>query len=729
MTTMPTGTRHVHTYCRICEAHCGLVVEVGPQEEVVSIKPDKGHPVSKGFSCLKGTSLGGLHHDPDRLNYPMKRVNGVLQRISWEQAIHEIGARVRALRSAHGDRSIAMYQGNPTYFSFQNILYATAFLESIGSPNLFASHSVDVNNKLHASTEIFGRSMVHPIPDMEYTEFLMILGSNPVVSQMSVIHLPNPVAKLKAIEARGGRVVLVDPRRTETAQHLGQHVFIRPGTDVYLLLGLLHTIVGRPGFDPTAAYTHADGVDQLVAAARAWSPEVVAPITGIDAAVIRELACAYAQARGASLYMSTGVNMGPHGTLCYWLVQGLSVLTGNLDRRGGMLVPRGAIDSLKLAQAIGLGGFDEHRTLVGQWHRVAGCFPSASLAEEIETPHPQHIRALFVSAGNPVHSLPQGRRLAQAMQHLDLLVAVDIYPSETTSLAHYVLPATDMLERSDFPVSHMALQETSHAQFTSAVVAQKFERRTEWQIYSDLALACGARWSLRSICNLLPHVNHLLGALRLRRSYPPSPVITPETLLGLLLRWGGLTRLAFLKKHPQGQLLPATEPGSFLGKRVPHPNGKLRLWPAAFGVALGALRPPAEPAQDGSLQLIGQRQRKSHNSWMHNNPALSLPDVVCALMHPDDARARRIGDGDRVALISGPARLEFVVRITQDILTGVVAVPHGWGHQGSGLRRASQMAAGNVNDLIPSGAGDMEALSGQAIMLGHPVQVERAGAP
>jgi len=714
------------TYCRICEAHCGLTVEVSEDNKVINVTPDKEHPVSKGYACIKGTGIGSLHSDPDRLNYPLKRVNGVLQRISWNQAIQEIGTKVKSLRKDHGNRAIAMYQGNPSFFSFQNILYSSAFLESIKSENMFASHSVDGNNKYEAVTQIYGRSMVHPVVDLENTNFFMCLGSNPVVSQMSIIQVLNPLQKFKAIEARGGKVIFVDPRKTETADKVGEQVFIKPGTDVYLLLAMLHVITHEHTFDTQYAKQYSHGVDEFIKNAKLWTPEKAEAITGINAQTIRDIALQYRDADGAALYMSTGLNMGPFGTLSYWLIQGLNLITGNIDRKGGLLLPKGAFDAVKLAQLIGLGGFDEHRTLVGNWHRVAGCFPSSTLAEEITVDHPDRIRALFISAGNPVHSLPNGKALKDALPKLDLVVSVDIYQNQTSEYADYVLPATDMLERSDFPVSHMVLQETPHAQYTPAMVPPKFERRPEWEIFSDLAIACGAKPFAQSACNFLPHLNRTLSKI----PGVSDRAVKPDHLLSLLLRWGGKVSLKELKANPNGVLLGSTLPNSFLGKRVPTEDGMVQLWPTKLIKDLPRLDTMAETflAPTDKLHLIGQRDRRSHNSWMHNNPHIKQPNGNLALINPIDAKKRGISDLDEIKVSTEQGSVNLTVHITDGVCKGVIAVPHGWGHQGSNMKRAAGLKGSNINVVIPGGPENMEPASGQAIMTGHLVSVEKVAA-
>jgi formate dehydrogenase len=711
------------TYCRICEAHCGLEVDISSEQKILSVKPDKTHPVSKGYACIKGTAAGALHSDPDRVNYPMKRVNGKLIRISWDQAINEIGIKVKDLRKNHGDRSIAMYQGNPSFFSFQNIMYSSAFLESLNSENMFASHSVDGNNKYEAATQIFGRSMVHPVPDLGNINFFMCFGSNPMASQMSIIQVLNPLQKFKDIEERGGKVIFVDPRKTETAQKVGEQLFIKPGTDVYLLLAMLHVITHENNFDKHYANRYADGVDEFIENAKYWTPERVAEITGINAEYIRKTAVEFRDADGAALYMSTGVNMGPFGTLSYWLVQGLNFITGNLDRKGGLLLPRGVFDAVKLAKMIGLGEFDKHRTLVGKWHRVAGCFPSSTLAEEIEVEHPDKIRALFVSAGNPVHSLPNGQALEAALKKLDLVVSIDIYPNKTSEYAHYVLPATDMLERADFPASHMVLQETPHTQYTTAMVSPKFERRPEWEIFSDLAIACGAKVFGQSVCNILPHLNRGLSKIPGVSKHP----VKPEHLLSLLLKWGNKVSLKQLKTNPQGVLLGPTEPHSFLGKRVPTKNGKVQLWPEKLITDLPRLKLLSDSflQKTDQLYLIGQRDRRSHNSWMHNNPRIKQASTHNAILNTIDAKQRNISQQDKIEISSAQGHIILNVHITDDIAPGVIAVPHGWGHQESGLNNAAKLPGENINKVIPGGPQNMEPASGQAIMVGHLVTVKK----
>ncbi len=711
----------MRTFCRICEVYCGLVAEVD-DGRVLALRPDRDHPVSRGYACVKGLGLGALHDDPHRLDHPLKRVGDVYQRISWDQAITEIGARVRTLVDAHGPRAVALYQGNPTFFSFQAVLMSSAFVEALGSPNVFASHSVDTNNKFHVSTAMYGLSLVHPVPDLDRMRFLMCLGTNPTVSQMSVLQVADATAALRGIVDRGGRVVMVDPRRSETVRKVGEHVPIRPGTDAYLLAAMLHVLTAELGADVDRVRAVASGVDEVLAVVAPWSPERATAVTGIPAETIRELATAYATAEGAALYMSTGVNMGPFGSVAYWLLQCLNLISGNLDRAGGLLVPEGAFDVLRLSAALGLGTFDEHRTTDGRWHRVAGAFPVAALADEITTDHPDRVRALFVTAGNPVHSVPDGsRRLVEAMRRLDLVVSIDLYRNETAALADYVLPATDMLERSDFTITHQVLQVVPHVQWTPAVVPPAHERREEWRTFADLAEASGTPLLGATAANALPRLNRLL------RRLPGRPELTPDRLIALLLRWGRRTSMRELRRHPEGVLLPRSEPGTFLGRRVRTADGLVHLAPpelVADAARLGELE--AELSRTDVLRLVGRRDRRSHNSWMHGNPRISQPaGGNTVLLHPQDAVERGIAEGDTIEVSSPTGSVRLPCSLTEDVARGVVVVPHGWGHATSGHPRARSLPGANVNDVIPGGPAHMDPVSGQAVMLAHAVEVRR----
>ncbi|MFT4997640.1 MAG: anaerobic selenocysteine-containing dehydrogenase [Chitinophagales bacterium] len=708
------------TYCRICEAHCGLDIDIDSNTEtILKIRADKTHPVSRGYACIKGIGLDAIHHDSQRLNHPLKKVGNSWQQISWPQAIEEIGAKVKALAATHSPRSIAMYAGNPTFFNFKSVMFVHDFLKSIGSSNLFSSHSIDVNNKLFTATKVYGRSMVHPIPDFDNTQFFMCLGSNPVVSQMSFLLIPNALGELQKIEQRGGKVVIVDPRKTETAEKVGEHVFIRPSSDVYLLLAMLNIMAAQYLPDLDQYDYAATDIEAFIAIGKEWTPERCAELTGISALSLRELARQYFTADGAVLYMSTGVNMGPFGSICYWLIQGLSLLSGNLDSKGGLIFSQGPFDAVQLAEDLGIGGEEDGRTLQDGWGKVASCFPSNALADEILIDHPEKIRALFVLAGNPVHSIP-GNNMPAAMAELELVVSIDIYQNETAMYADYILPATDMLERSDFPISWTSLRSTPFTQYTKRVIAPKFERREEWEILSDLAIACGASPFALTTCNALAHINRWLNWL------PGDLRLTPDHILALLLKKGGRTTLKQLRDAPQGVPLPAPPVGLFLGVQVPTIDNKMQLAPVALMEDLSRLDDIAQRLlQQQGLVLIGQRERKTHNSWMHSSPFIKHKNSNAVLINPADALARNVTDGDIVTLAGNNSELQLPVKITENIMPGVVVVPHGWGHAASGVASAQQSPGENINYIIPGGNGNIEPVSGQAIIHGHSVELSK----
>lgn len=708
------------TFCRICEALCGLEVEVEEKsEKILKIRPDKSHPVSQGYVCIKGMGLGTMHHDPGRLNHPLKKNGDEWEQISWKQAISEIGRKIRAIKEQHSPRAIGMYAGNPTFFNFKNVIFVHDFLMALESPNFFASHSIDVNNKLYTAMKVYGRSMVHPLPDFENTTFLMCFGTNPVVSQMSVLSIPNAIGQLQAIEGRGGKVIMVDPRRTETADKVGEHLFIRPGTDVYLLLSMLHVLAEDYKPDITRFQDVADGVQTFLNIGKNWTPNRCAKLTGISEDKIRDIAKQYFEAAGASLYMSTGVNMGPFGSLTYWLMQGLSLLSGNLDKAGGQIFYQGAFDAIALSEKLHLGSEEPHRTLKDGWSRVAGAFPASALADEILIDHPDKIRALFVHAGNPVHSIP-GNRMARALEELELVVSIDIYHNETAQYADYVLPATDMLERSDYPISWTDLRAKPWAQYTDRVVSPKYERREEWEIISDLAIACGASAFSLNSCGTLAHINRGLGKL------PGEWRITPDVMLNQTLRQGKQVNLKQLKRAPQG--IPLNDPliGEFLGRRVSTPNKKMQLSPKALMddlVRLDSIE--SSLLNENGLVLIGRRERKTHNGWMHNSPHIKHTKPNHVTINPTDSNARNIIEGDRVTILGNGNKITLPVKISDEIMPGVIAIPHGWGHGNSGVKHARGTAGENVNKIIPGGANHMEPTSGQAVMLGHVVDIQK----
>jgi anaerobic selenocysteine-containing dehydrogenase len=720
------------TYCRICESLCGLKVAVeidaAGNERITSVTPDKQHPASRGFACVKGTHYGGIHHDKDRVNHPLKRIGGRFERISWKQAMEEIGSKTKVLKQKHGPRTLAHYMGNPTFFDLGASLCLPDFMQLLGSPNVYCSHSIDANNKIAVSKAMYGVPLLMPIPDLMHCRYLICLGGNPAVSKMSGISVADPIQKLRNIEKQGGKVVIVDPRKTETAEKVGTHMAITPGTDVYLLSALLHVMAHEIGFTEEQmepAKRHSTGITEFIDFAADWPPERVAPLTGISASEIRRLAEEYYHAEGAALYMSTGLNMGPFGSQCHWLVQGINLVSGNLDREGGVTVRQGPYEWLPAAfnyearQEREIGG---DRTLEEGWKKEAGFFPTGSLPDEILSPHKKHIRALFISAGNPCHSTPHNR-WHEAMRSLELVVCVDIYINETAAdYADYILPTIDMFERPDLPLIIFPYQAVPHAQFTEAVVEPKFERKPSWEIFSELFLACGGKLSFKPL-SLLAFGNKLSSMIPLINKR-----ITPFVFAALALRKSKIASFKQLKNAPNGIPLPAASAGKFFKELWPA-NRKIDLFPFEIRKdlprleryekeILGSKKSAASP-----LYLIGKRERRTHNSWVHFNPDIKQPAENKAILNPDDARQRNIRDNDPVWISSDAGRICLRAKLSEEMTPGVVAVPHGWGHKKAHSTHAAGHGGDNINKVI---LPEMDPVSGQAMMVARKIYVEKA---
>ncbi|MCU0702178.1 MAG: molybdopterin-dependent oxidoreductase, partial [Myxococcaceae bacterium] len=444
---MADGTHH--TFCRICEALCGLTVTV-ENNQVTRIAPDDAHVATRGFSCPKGLKQAKLYASGDRIKYPEKRVGDRWERITWAQAMEEIGNKVRQLRGERGPDSIAMYVGTAAGFGVLHPVFAQGFLTAVGSKSMYASATQDCSNKFAVSNLVYGFPFTQPFPDLDHTECLIIVGANPVISKWSFLQVPNPGKTLQEMKARGARVIVIDPRRTETAKVAGEHHFIRPNTDPYFYLSFLNELERQGGVRRDIAETQAEGIDEVLALARAWPAERTAPITTIPTETLRELVTVFRTAKGASIYSSTGVNMGTNGSLGFWLQECINLLSGNLDRRGGTLVGRGVIDFPAFGKKNGV-LVRPDRSRIGDFLSVNDAFPGGILADEILTPGPKQVRALFVTGGNPLITMANAGRLKKAFGELELLVTLDLFRNETGSLAHYVLPATTPLERPDLP--------------------------------------------------------------------------------------------------------------------------------------------------------------------------------------------------------------------------------------------------------------------------------------
>ena len=722
------STRTEFTFCRICEATCGLKATI-EGDRVVALEPDEEHVVSKGYSCIKGLRYHEIHHSPDRLRAPLKRVGGRFEEISWEQALDEIGAKVRQLVKDHGGDSVSAYLGNPIAFSLLPPVLTAAFLQGLGSRNLFQTGSQDCNNKFAAAQRVYGFPFIQPFPDVDRTQCLIMIGSNPAVSRASFMQLPDPIRRLRAIEGRGGKVFLVNPRRTETAKQMGTQVFIRPDTDVYFLLSFLHEVVRRDAIDHERVGLHMKGLDALQKVSESWPPERTSEITGISAETLRAMVDAYTQADGAALFLSTGVNQGSQGTLAFWIQEAINAITGNLDRLGGTLVGYGYIkDFPKHARKSGHTMRDDV-SRIGQLPSVVDTFPAGLMADEILTPGEGQVRAMVCLSGNPLLTVPNSNgRLEEALKALELLVVIDIFRNETANHAHYILPGTSAFQRPDLPFvfqSLMGAQPIPYVQYTDALLPPEGEQRDETMILLQLAAACGSTlFGSRMVDGFL---NGWMGLGKLP-AVGSRLGLTPERFLGLMARAFRLGSLSSLRNEPHGRLLEANQGQDFLGQRVVTGDGLVNLAPVELVEAARNLEATFEQerTQRHKLKLISKREQHSHNSWLHNHPRFveGKRSTNYLYMNPSDGKTAGVESGAMVEVRSSAGSVRLPVQLTDEMMVGAVALPHGWGHQAAdGLSVASQTTGANANLLAADGPDALEYFSGMAKLNGIWVEV------
>jgi anaerobic selenocysteine-containing dehydrogenase len=700
------------TFCRICEAHCGMIASV-EGDRVVKLRPDADHPLSRGYACPKGIAMLDVQNDPDRVTHPLrKRPDGGFERVSWDEALDDIGDRLRATIDANGPASVGWYMGNPGAFSYSHPLWSKGFVDALGSPHYWTASSQDVANRFAASALLYGSPLVIPIPDLQRTDFLLMLGANPLVSHGSVLTAPRVREQLNAIVNRGGRVVVVDPRRSETARAY-EHVAVRPDSDAWLLLSLLHVIFEEGLTDEVALARQADDAGALRAAAAAHPPEETEARTGVPADTVRALARDLASAPSAAVYGRTGSCLGRFGTLVAHLIDVLNAVTGNLDRPGGAVFGRPAVALDEVGEQTGLATYGSEQSRFGDFPDVIGAMPATLMPREITTPGERQVRALFVSAGNPVLSVPDGDALEAALDQLDLMVSLDFYVNETNKHADYVLPAATWLEREDVPIAFLGFYTTPFVQYTDPVIPPTGEARDEWEVIDAISRRIGiAPYSDKRL--------RKLGELGIR--------LKPRQIVDLLLRTGpGRTSIKKLKQYPHGLVTSAWIPTGVLSEKVRHDDKRVHLTPPAILGELDRLQSANGDDPERPLRLIGLRELRSHNSWMHNAKLLMRGGRTQTLrVHPDDAAAHGLDDGDMVRLASKSGAVEVPVLITDDMTPGTVALPHGWGHRG-GWQTANAAGGVNVNVLASSEVEDLEPLAGMAFLNGIPVSLEPVG--
>jgi anaerobic selenocysteine-containing dehydrogenase len=734
--------------CPFCEATCGLEVET-KGTEVVSVRGDERDVLSHGFICPKAYGLKQLHEDPDRLTTPLIRRDGELREATWDEAFEEIDRRLTPLLAEHGRNAVAVYIGNPNAHNLSSLAYGPVWLRALGSQNIYSASTVDQMPKQVSSGLMFGHLLSVPVPDVDRTDHLLILGANPLVSNGSLLTAPDMRGRLRAIRERGGKVVVVDPRRTRTAEEADEHHYIRPGADALLLAAMACTLVEEDLVDPGRLAEHVDGLEQVTQVVRDFSPELVADACGVEAGEIRRMAHELAAAERAAVYARIGTCTQEFGTLASWLVDVLNVLTGNLDREGGAMFPLAAAGQRNASGTPGAG----KGVRIGRWQsRVRGLpetfgeLPVAALAEEIETPGEGQVRALVTVAGNPVVSTPNSERLETAIEGLDFMLAVDIYVNETTRHADVVLPGPEPLEKSHYDLALYQLAVHNVANYSSPVFEPSGP--PEWRTFLRLAgvlAGQGPDADLDALDDLVIStvVQREVGDAGSRvAGREPAELIEaleprrgPERVLDFMLRVGpygdsfgaepdGLT-LDVLEAHPHGiDLGPHRE-------RVPEvlrtSSGKIELAPEALIADVERLQGALARERNGGLVLIGRRQLRSNNSWMHNLPALVKGKDRCTLhIHPDDAQRLGLEDGGRAVISSAAGQIEAPVELTDGIMPGVVSIPHGWGHDAPGVKMRVASDHPGVNTNVLADESQVDPLSGNAVLNGIPVEVRAA---
>lgn len=689
-------TRIVSRQCTLCEAHCGIRVTV-EGDRVVRIEGNPDDVLSEGYICPKATAMGALHHDPDRLRTPVRRVGDRFEPIGWDEAFREIGQRLRRIRSEHGSSAIGMYLGNPAAHS-SSVLYGVLLRVALATRNFFSASSIDQLPQEFAAWRMFGSNVLMPVADIDRTDRLVILGANPAVSNGSVTTMPNAKQRIKRVRERGGTVVVIDPRRTETARLADQHIAVVPGGDVYLLLAVLNVLIDEKLCDERAVRARCSGWDELRETVAQCTPEVAAPHAGVDAETIRGFARDHAAARSAVLYARIGVCQQVTGTLTHWLVNTINAVTGNLDRAGGQMFATAPVDAARYGKYLPMGhGAWTDRS--GRYKSFRSELPVAALADEILTEGRGQIRAMVTYAGNPVLSTPQRGRLDAALESLDFFVAVDMYVTETTRHADIILPPVSQLEREDVNLLFPVFSVRNNLRYDAKVFEPSADGLEDWEIMARLVTEVVPLPARRLTGRMLNAMFERLSPVRL------AALGIAAGPYGVLRRGRAGLTITKLRASAGGIDLGPLRPRlrTLIGTR----DRKVRLAPQDFRAEVAKLLadlPATPPAgADGfDLRLIGRRHLRSNNSWLHNVPAMVKGRDRCTvLMHPADAGARGLADGEPVTVTSSSGSIVVTLEVGDDIRPGTVAIPHGWGHRepGVGWRVAASLPGANVNLL------------------------------
>ncbi|HEY2161193.1 MAG TPA: molybdopterin-dependent oxidoreductase [Solirubrobacteraceae bacterium] len=739
MSASANGHSTAYRTCPLCEATCGLEIEL-EGDEVASIRGDKDDVFSHGFICPKGFALKELHSDPDKIRTPLiKQGDGSFAPATWDEAFALIDERLKPIL-AEDRNAVAVYLGNPSAHNISNLLYGRVLLRALGTRNNYSASTVDQFPKQMSSALLFGTATTVPVPDLDRTDYLLMLGANPLQSNGSLMTAPDVRGRLRAIRARGGKVVVIDPRRTRTAEEADEHQFIRPGTDAHFLFSLAHVLFEEGLANPGERLeTIAAGLEDVRRLAEPFSPEAASSACGIDPDDIRRIARELAAAPTAAIYGRIGTCTQEFGTLASWLVDVLNFVTGNLDREGGAMFPLGAAGHSNASGPPGKGRgarFGRWRSRVRGLNEIFGELPVACLAEEIDTPGEGQVRALFTISGNPVVSTPNSERLDAALEQLEFMVSLDIYVNETARHADVILPAPSPLRRSHYDLALYLFAVRNVANYSPPLLPPEPELPDEWVTLlrlTGIAAGLGPDADVAAIDEQVAR-----AGIEREAKTPGSPFegravdevlaeleprVGPERLLDLQLRAGpyGLT-LEQLEAAPHGIDLGPLKPR--LPEALRTASGKIELAPEPIVADVERLRASLERPRNGAMVLVGRRQLRSNNSWMHNLPVLVKGKARCTLqVHPDDAERHGLIDGEPAELRSRAGAVTASVEVTDTVMPGVCSLPHGWGHDVAGTEQRVASAHAGTNSNVVADELFVDVLSGNAVLNGIPVEL------
>jgi anaerobic selenocysteine-containing dehydrogenase len=754
MTTAPApdATRTAIRTCPLCEATCGLEITVGPGEQVVRIRGDRNDVFSHGFICPKGSTLKQLHEDPDRLRRPLVRKNGVHVEVSWDEAWEAVAAGLGGVIERHGRDALAVYGGNPGAHNLGSMLYNSVVYRSMGSHNKFSASTVDQIPKHVAGGYMFGTPQSIPVPDLDHTDYLVLLGANPYESNGSLCTAPDFPGRIEAVRARGGKVVTIDPRRTKTADNSDQWIDVKPGTDGLLLAAVINVLFAEDlvKVEPRFA-SITDGIEELRTATAALTPESVEKATGVAATTVRTLAREIAAAPTAAVYGRIGVNAVEFGTLNAWLIDAINLLTGNLDRRGGAMFTMPATGSATTRGQAGRGkGFAIGRghSRVSRKPEAMGEYPVAILAEEITTPGEGQVRGFICLSGNPVMSTPHSRQLDAALESLEFMVSVDIYLNETSRHADVILPAPSALQKEHYDIGLYVYAVRNVANYSERVFPLDDGQPDEWEILVRLgAILQGMpadtdpqviddamlRQSIGAAVATAGSPVHGRDADEIFDLLSVDGRVGPARQIDLMLQTGpygagfganpGGLSLQKLLDNPHGVDLGPLEPR--LPEALRTPTGRIDIAPSLFLGEMERLVQKKAEMESAGMLLVGRRDLKSNNSWMHNIRVLTKGSLSCTLhVHPDDAAGLGVSTGSVVRVTSRVGSVEVTAEVTDSVRRGVVSLPHGWGHNVPGTRMAVAAEKAGMNSNILTDDRTLDPLSGNAALNAIPVSLQ-----